>query len=193
VGKLLNLTPQAAGDGQKGVPMLPAVAHFTAAGQRAWEAWEDGHAAEMNAETLADALRAPWSKFKSYAARLALLVQALRWACGESDITAFDVDEQSVKAAADLIAYFKAHCRRVYTFLHANPATREALGALEWMRRHHKLSVTIRAVQQAHLRGLGDRVSIERALRLLERMGYGAVEVKRVPGGPQLTFSRAVS
>ena len=120
----------------------------------------------------------------------ALIVQGCRWACGEPDITAFDVDAKSVDAATSLIAYFKAHCRRAYTFLHANPATREALGALEWMRRHHKRSVTGRDVARAHLRGLADSLSIEQAFKTLARMGYGTVESKTVRGGRQLTFTR---
>jgi hypothetical protein len=190
VDRLLQLTPQAPGDGQKGIPMLPAVAQFSADGRRAWYAWLDQHAQEMNGETFADSLRAPWSKFRAYISRLALIVAAARWACGERGADAFTVDAADVEAAAELVRYFKAHCRRAYAFLHANPATREALGLLEWMRRHRKLRVTGRNVARAKLRGLKDTASIAQAFNTLAGMGYGHVESKRIQGGPQVTFTR---
>jgi len=190
IGKLLRLTPTALGNGQKGVPMLPATAELTPEGRRVWQAWEQQLADEMNGETFPDALRACWSKFKGYTARLALIVNALAWACDEPAVGAFSVHTGSVEGAVELAEYFKAHARRVYAFLHANEATREALGVLEWLRRHKKLTTTAREVQQARLRGISDVTSATLALQRLASMGYGTCETKAERGGKRVVFTR---
>jgi hypothetical protein len=61
IARLLRLTPRADGNGQTGVPMLPAVADFTADGRRAWHEFAKLHAAELYAEDFPDTWRAPWS------------------------------------------------------------------------------------------------------------------------------------
>jgi hypothetical protein len=190
IDKLLKLTPTASGDGQKGVPMLPATAELTPGGRQVWQAWEQRLADEMNGETFPDAFRACWSKFKGYTARLALIVNALAWACGEPDVRALSVHTGSVDGAVKLAEYFQAHARRVYAFLNANDATREALGALEWMRRHKKLTTTAREVQQAKLRGISDVTSASLALQRLVSMGYGTCEEKAERGGKRIIFTR---
>ena len=190
IEKLLRLTPTAPGDGQKGVPMLPATAELTSSGRQVWRAWEQQLADEMNAETFPDSLRACWSKFKGYTARLALIVNALAWACGEPNVGACYVDAASVEGAVKLAEYFKAHARRVYAFLNANDATREALAVLEWMRLHKKLTTTAREVQQARLRGITDVTSATLALQRLVSMGYGTCEEQAKPGGKRIIFTR---
>jgi uncharacterized protein DUF3987 len=144
----------------------------------------------MNAETFPDAFRACWSKFKGYTARLALLLNALKWACDEPDVRALSVHTGSVKGAVELAEYFQAHARRVYAFLHANDATREALGVLEWMRRHKKLTTTAREVQQARLRGITDVTSATLALQRLASMGYGTCATNAERGGKRVVFTR---
>ncbi len=188
-GALWRLAPLAVGNGQEGVPMLPAVATFTRDGEAAWLAWSQQHADDINRETFPDNLRAAWSKFRSYLPRLALIVHSLRWACGE-EVSADAVDGTSVQAAIAFVAYFQGHARRTYAFLHANQPTRDALGCLEWLRRQKKLSVTTRDVERAHLRGISNSTSAEQALKTLERLGYGCCTQKAVRGGRCITFTR---
>jgi hypothetical protein len=56
-------------------------------------------------------LAGTWSKLKGYCTRLALILQPLRWACGEAGDTC--VDEVSMRGAVTLTHYFASHAERV--------------------------------------------------------------------------------
>jgi hypothetical protein len=56
-------------------------------------------------------LAGTWAKLKGYCARLALIVQLLRWACGEAAET--EVDDVSMRGGVTLTHYFASHAERV--------------------------------------------------------------------------------
>jgi hypothetical protein len=53
-----------------------------------------------------------WSKMRGICARLALILQMLRWACGEAE--ADSIDGESLQRAVTLVYYFASHANRVY-------------------------------------------------------------------------------
>ncbi len=67
---------------------------------------------------LGDDLSAAWSKLEAYAARLALLIQLVRWAAeGYTPATTSAVDEQSMDAAIVLVKWFANEAKRVSALL----------------------------------------------------------------------------
>jgi hypothetical protein len=102
-------------------------------GRAAWEAFTRCLAAEMNADDFPDVLRGPWSKMRGYCARLALVVQLLCLAAG--DAGGKQVDGESVERAAELVAYFQSHARRVYATMGADRTLEDARRALRWLGR----------------------------------------------------------
>jgi hypothetical protein len=89
-----------------------------------WKCLIDGLTNEMNHEDFPPYLRGAWSKFKVYAARLALIVHLLRDVCGET--TEKNVDGESVRRSALLIDYFKCHFRKVMAVIGGNPVVEKA-------------------------------------------------------------------
>jgi len=76
---------------------------------------------EMERPGFPSRLKGPWSKLEAYLARLSLILALVRNAQEEegSFMAAIElVVEQDVKNAAELVRYFKAHARRVYSKLH---------------------------------------------------------------------------
>jgi hypothetical protein len=116
----------------------PFVVRLTAAGRQAWREFTRLHAAEVNSPDFPDFLRGPWSKLRGYCGRLALLIHYLRWACREVEGGASDVDEEEVRRAAKLVAYFKGHARKVYRAMDADPRVTNARKLLEWIRRERR-------------------------------------------------------
>jgi hypothetical protein len=64
-------------------------------------------------------LAGTWAKLKGYCARLALIVQHLRWASGEADRT--QVDDTSMIGAVTLTHYFASHAERVRAAMGGRP------------------------------------------------------------------------
>jgi hypothetical protein len=74
---------------------------------------------EMERPGFPDHLKGPWSKLEAYLARLSLILALVRIA--EEDFLTISTEEMTegdVRSAADLVSYFRAHARRVYTKLH---------------------------------------------------------------------------
>jgi hypothetical protein len=78
-------------------------------------------------------LRGPWAKLEAYLARLSLIIALVRIAEHEPELHEFywSVNERDVRAAAELIEYFKAHARRVYAKLYGEKPGNLLLLALE--------------------------------------------------------------
>jgi hypothetical protein len=71
------------------------VTGFTPAGKSAFVRWVTGHYEEM--ERVETRLRGPWAKLEAYVARLALVIQEIRFVVGEA--RGEDVDDESVGVA----------------------------------------------------------------------------------------------
>src|SRR5262249_4512068 len=110
------------------------------------------------------------------AARLALIVHFLRWACGE--VGCEDVDGESMDIAARLVAYFKSHARKVYAVIDADPKTGLTRRLLQWLAEKGMRQITRRDAYRA-MRGACQTVDeIDPLLSLLEKHGY----LRLVPG-----------
>jgi hypothetical protein len=173
----------------------PRYVKLTTCGRRAWEEFTCGQAAQLNAGKVPDHLRGPWSKHRGYCARIALVLHMLRWAAGEVEDE--DVDGESVGRAAEVIAYFQGHCRRVYHALDADPEVAAARHVKDWLEAHPELRIfTRRDVHQALRNGerFSDPASLKEPLEMLERYGYlrrkSADPRERGPGRPSDCFER---
>ena len=74
-------------------PFLVNLAHE---GKTVWQQFTRQHAAERNADDFPPYLIGPWSKFRGYCGRLALVIHFLRWACGDIESDTADVDGESL-------------------------------------------------------------------------------------------------
>ena len=164
-----------------GLDNEPAVVRFTPGGTEAFAAWATSHYEDL--ERVDERLRGPWAKLEAYAARFSLIIQELRFVTHE--VRSEDVDEASVGVAADLIAYFKSHARRVYDRLHANPRDRQVIAALDWLRRRRLREVTARDLRRAKVGGATTPEAAYMLLRELEQRGFGTVET---PGRGSVLF-----
>jgi hypothetical protein len=144
--KRLQNRPMALDDlGQGG----PTVVAFDGSARKAWEAWIIAHKAETrHADFPREELEGPWKKMQSGCARLALVLDQLRWAynCPHDD-TMRDVTGTSVEGAARLIDYFKSHFRRVIGSIQGTKGdNRHARDMLEWLLNRAKPRFTERDV-----------------------------------------------
>jgi DNA polymerase-1 len=115
----------------------------------------------------------PWSKLRGYAARLALILHFLRWACGEVEDQ--NVDGESMERAARLVAYFKSHARKVYAVMDADPRLAEARHVFQWLAAHPELmTFTRRDVHQGLRKSkrFENPGNLDAPLKLLEQHGF---------------------
>lgn len=112
---------------------VPRQVKFSPAAKQVFIEEHDALENEMNSSGLPKHLRGPWSKMKSYLGRYSLILAAVRWAEGENYGVAEGenygvgscqwigeyphVTERDVKAAAELIKYFKGHDHKVHAKL----------------------------------------------------------------------------
>jgi hypothetical protein len=162
-------------------------------GRAAWECFTGALAGEVNAEDFPDVLRGPWSKMRGYCARLALVVHLVRWAAGEAEEAA--VDGESVERAAELVAYFQSHARRVYATMGADRTLEDARRALRWLGQFPDSLNCLngpggeRRVRKADLHSavFGGRRTVEdvdRVTELLVRHGYLRPAAEDTRSGP---------
>jgi hypothetical protein len=160
----------------------PLIVKLDAAARQEWQRFTEGHAREINSGSLPPHLVGPWAKLKGYAARLALIIHYLRWACDEAPDG--DVDGESMARAARLIDYFKAHARKVYAVMDADPTTAAARRVLRWIVGQHQAHFQKRDAYQA-LKGTFQTIDeLEPALTLLEKHGYIRPEPGQARAGP---------
>jgi hypothetical protein len=93
----------------------PHYVNLTDCGKLAWERFTAALAADLNDDGLPDCLRGAWAKFKGYGARLALVIHLLRQVMG--NVGGEDVDGGDLDKAAELVAYFQGHARKVYSVM----------------------------------------------------------------------------
>jgi hypothetical protein len=148
----------------------PYLVKLTDSGRQAWRRYTRAHAAEVNAEDFPRHLKSPWSKFKGYCARLALILHVLRWACGED--CGEDVDGESLNRAATLVAYFKSHARKVYAAIDASPSVGLGRRLLDWIRRESKSRFTRRNAYRALRPSCSTVADVDPVLALLADHGF---------------------
>jgi hypothetical protein len=152
------------------VAWRPFVVRLTSTGREAWQRFTQAHAEERNSADFPPHLKGPWSKLRGYCARLALIVHFLRWAAGE--VQDEDVDCESMERAARLVAYFKAHARKVYAVMDADPRTATARRLLRWIIEGCLRQFTRRDAYRA-MRGIYKSVDeVDPILDLLGKHGY---------------------
>jgi hypothetical protein len=169
--RTLEMVPIQEGEDVRG--WRPYFVRLSPDGRDAWQTFTHSHAAEVNAEGFPECLRGPWSKLRGYCGRLALVLHYLRWACGEVEGDKSDVDGESVRRAEVLIDYFKAHARRVYSLLDADPRAAPARRLLHWVAQANQATFTKRDAYRA-LRGPRCRSveDVDPVLALLEQHGH---------------------
>jgi hypothetical protein len=95
----------------------PHLIRMTPEAAREWAAWCQAHYAEQEADDFPDSLEGPWGKLEAYAGRLALILHLMDLASDPTRTVAADLPElprRIIADAARLVAYFKAHARRVH-------------------------------------------------------------------------------
>ena len=108
----------AAGVDDDGEP-APSVLRFTDGAKGVFVGEADSLREEAERPGFPERLKGSWSKLEAYLVRLSLILALARTA--EDDLLAApseEVTERDVRAAAELLAYFKAHARRVHARLH---------------------------------------------------------------------------
>jgi hypothetical protein len=152
---------------------------LTETGRRAWQDFTLVHANESNQpDILGGPLLGAWSKLRVYAARLALILQALRWASGETGDDK-GVDGVSVRAAVTLVDYFKRHVRKVHGALHSDPVQLGAESVVEWLAARPAVTQFTRGELYQHVRRRFQRpTELDEPLALLADLRY----LTRLPG-----------
>jgi len=162
--------------------------YFTIEGKEQWIEWNLKHHQEMN--TLPEYLWGPWSKFEAYCARLALVIQTIRYATGETSEE--NVDEKSVASAITIIEYLKGHTRKIYRYLRSRPrtpGTPAASAILQWAQVKGKKQISARELYTWKVGGIQNTRDAEEMLKMLEEQGYGRlVRITNKRGRPQVVF-----
>jgi hypothetical protein len=165
--------------------LRPEFVPLAADAKHDWAELTQRHADEVNADHFPDWLRGAWSKLvPGYAGRLAIILHCLHAQCGQRSWDA--VSGESVRSAFELVAYFKAHVRRVRSALEADPRVREADRVLSWLARRPTLAEFSRRDAYEDLRrSFKAPDALDRPLALLVQHAYlrpVAEEERRGPG-----------
>jgi len=151
----------------------PIVIQFSQKGRKVWKEYINDHYKEQEDPLFPDNLRGPWAKMEGYAARLALILQYLRWACDEANDNY--VDEVSMSGAADIIDYFKSHAKRIYDRLKATPEDKKVQSAVEWIRKRGGTS-SVRDFVTYRVAGIKTSKEAKNLFSDIQDRGFGKVE-----------------
>jgi hypothetical protein len=161
----------------------PQFIRFTSDGRDEWVQFTRIIAQEQNREDLADAMKGHLPKFRSYGARLALIIHCLRMACGEPQGSGVDGD--SMSRAAALVEYFLSHAKKIHAAIDADPRVTLARRVESWIRRERRKRFTRREAHNA-LQGTFKVVDdLEPILLMLQEHGLirpEPIEAKPGPG-----------
>ena len=150
----------------------PYILGFSPEATEAWNAWEDVHCAEMRSPDFAKHLTGAWSKYRNHAARLALIVDQIRWAYDPESLPyPQSLGLRSVRDGVRLAEYFKAHFRRVLSYLrNDNEDDSDARDILQWCILRGELRFSEREVSDNFKRRFEERQpgALGRALAWLE-------------------------
>lgn len=151
---------------------VPGLLYLTPAAKQIWIQFYNEHGSEQL--QLQGDLAAAWSKLEGGAARLALVVQLVRWASGEPGVVENVVDESSMLAGIALSRWFGYEADRVYAALAESAEAREQRELMTWLRgRGRGDGVTARELSKAMRRFRGDAKAAKAALDGLVSAGFG--------------------
>ncbi len=163
----------------------PVVLELSTDAKQRWVDFYNDHAEEQ--EAMSADLRAHWSKLEAYAARLALLVHAVRQVSQDRSLRyGHTIDRASVETAVELVRWFGDEARRVYALLGGSARDRELHQRVEvlWALGG---SVTVRDWQRKRFLRTAD--GARRELQELVDLGLGELEWARPgPGRPSQRF-----
>jgi hypothetical protein len=159
------------------------VVRLSSDAKEAWVRWWDTHTAEMHSQDLPAQLIGPWSKLKSYTARLALVLHYL-WLV-QTDGDDGDLDAASVERAIRLIDYFKSHLRIVYGRLRQTPEENQVLEVLDWVRRHGGRCTARHLVRS---KKVSDTTKAKKMLHELAERGYGRLDMLDAANGRKVQW-----
>jgi hypothetical protein len=163
-------------------PSRPQLVRLTSDARHEWVEFTRWLAHEMNREDLADPIKGHLPKFKSYGARLALIIHCIRQACGE--VQEKDVDGDDMSRAAALVEYFYSHVQKVHAALDTDPNVVLARKVSTWIGRESVRRFTKREAHYA-LQGTFKIVDeLEPALAVLVRHGLIRPEPAETKPGP---------
>jgi len=180
VGRLLVLDFSADDNGS----LTPIDLNLTPEGKGEWVRFYNEHNVEQ--ESLMGPLASAYAKLEGGAARLALVVQLVRWA---ADMAPGDaIDAESVRAGIALAQWFCYEAERVYAALAETDSEREQRSLIDLVRRLDG-RITVRGLMQASRRYRTSAADVEAALDGLVKAGEGRwVEVASGPAGGRPTM-----
>lgn len=167
--RLFELEPDGGDDGSP----RPRDLALTPEALGAWIRFYNAHGEEQ--VDLTGDLSAAWSKLEGYAARLALIVHAVRWAADDPTLSDPDhIDEVSIDAGVVLSRWFGHEARRVYAALTESGHGRELRQLAEQIQRLGGV-VSIRDWQRRRSHETASDAEAE--LAELADAGYGRLKV----------------
>jgi hypothetical protein len=148
----------------------PIDLNLTPEGKAEWIGFYDEHNEKQ--EALMGPLASAYAKLEGGAARLALVVQLVRWAADAAEGGAIDGD--SMRAGIALARWFRYEAERVYAALAENREGRDRRRLVEWIERKGG-RVSVRDLQQGR-RDIATAEAAEAALNDLATAGLGSWE-----------------
>ena len=141
VEKMLSLTPDAYGK--------PIVIGWTADAALLWGEFfnENLECQEREADGY---LESVYAKLEGQAARLALVIQIMRWTEDQS-LSNTEIDAESMRMAIELTRWFRRESKRVYLISHQDNRSDEEEKVYEYVANHSEVSV--RDISRKLLRG----------------------------------------
>ncbi len=137
----------------------PVVLELSSDAKHHWVDFYNDHAEQQ--EAMSGELRAHWSKLEAYAARLALVVHALRQVAQDRSLRyGHTIDQASVDAAVELVRWFGNEACRVYALLGGSARDRELHQHVEVLRALGG-SVTVRGWQRKRVLRTADEARRE--------------------------------
>jgi hypothetical protein len=168
----------------------PFFVGFTSPALTEWKDWYAAHSAESEAFDFPDPQAGPWSKMRAHAARFALILSRLRWACDPT--AAADrpgpVTAEDVRGAVALVDYFKSHLSRVMREATGGIGCVDARAILRWIGRKRVTAFAQSDLTRDFPRLRRDPDALDAALaELIER---NAIRRRSAPERPEGTRGR---
>jgi hypothetical protein len=133
----------------------PEILRFGPEAKRILSEWQRTNSDQCNKEE-EEIIWGIYSKLEIYAARLALILEIMRWACNESDKQSISI--KSVEGALQLVEYFKRSAVKVHSILsNANPLDKLPADKQNLYKSLPANFTTVQGVQIAESLGIPER------------------------------------